>query len=249
MNENFLKSLIIYHDENIIVINKPFGIATHKGSGDADYIDRYLPSLKFNYDEIPMLAHRLDKDTSGCLILGRSKQAIRRLGKLFIYKRISKIYWAIVHGHDIPPEGIIDIAIGKKDGLKYHWHMEPKENGLNTITEYKVLKQIDKMIINNNKNSYPYGKESTDSIKLSINNPVSLLELKPLTGRTHQIRVHCQAIGHPIIGDKIYGQKSQNECDIKMQLHAKEVIIPFYRGQEPLKIKAPLPEHMKDMLI
>lgn len=194
----------------------------HSGSGGGINLEQYLIELCFDYPTAPILAHRLDRDTSGCLILGRNKDALQRIGKLFMAKRITKTYWAVVNGNKFDQnEGRIDIPLRKQSQLKHHWWMETHPEGQASITDYKVTGQT---------------------------KDFAFLELQPLTGRTHQLRVHCKAIGHPIVGDKVYGNESTNIIHPLMHLHARSVTIPLYHNHPPIEVIAPPPEHMLGLL-
>ncbi len=192
-----LSDAILYKDDQILVLNKPAGIPVHAGSGGGENLEDHFHALQFNAKIPPMLAHRLDRDTSGCLILGRTKQAIRILGKLFEQKRIGKTYWAIVDGVPEKKQGRIDAPLAKISSQKYKWHMKVDENGQEAVTDYRVLGTTD-------------GR--------------AWLELSPKTGRTHQIRVHCAHMGWPLVGDKFYGT---GDGIAPLMLHARSVRIPL----------------------
>jgi tRNA pseudouridine32 synthase/23S rRNA pseudouridine746 synthase len=220
MPSEFLKECILYQDDSIIVINKPANMPVHSGSGGGENLEQYLPQLCFGNTVAPILAHRLDRDTSGCLILGRHKEALRRVGKLFMAGRVTKIYWAVVEGGKFEKqEGRIDIPLRKQSPLKHHWWMEAHPDGQPSITDYKVIGQAENF---------------------------TFLELYPRTGRTHQLRVHCKAIGSPIIGDKVYGNVSTDRPI--MHLHARAITIPFYHNNSPIEVIAPPPMHMLELL-
>lgn len=211
--ENILKS-VLYRDALILIINKPRGIAVHPGTGKGESLDKALDYLTFGLPQRPQLAHRLDAATSGCLILGRHRQALIRLGQLFSKNLIKKTYWAVVEGTPKETEGRIDFPLSKQSPDKNRWWMKTDPQGKEAITDYRVL----------------YSGEG-----------LSLLELMPLTGRTHQLRVHCSAMGWPIVGDRIYGQK---DTDVFLHLHARTIEIPLYPKKENVCVTAPLPEHM-----
>lgn len=210
---------LLYRDAMMLVIDKPAGIPVHKGSGGGENLEQHFEQLCFGLPRIPALAHRLDKDTSGCLVLGRHRQALATLGKLFEHNKIEKTYWAIVGGIPKDPVGTINFPLAKKTTKSHHWHMkvDPK-NGAPSLTEYRLLGHTDTM---------------------------SWLALKPRTGRTHQLRVHCAAIGCPIMGDGIYGTAS----NVSLHLHAESLRIPFYPKKAPIEVSAPPPEHMLEALI
>lgn len=219
MTPEQIQSLILYRDALILVLNKPSGIPVHAGTGKLAPMDRYFEHLKFGLPKPPALGHRLDKDTSGCLALGRNNEGLKRLGKLFSNDRIKKTYLAIVHGKPSMDEGIIDLPLGPQSSRKDLWWMKvDAENGKPAVTHYRV-------------------KES--------NGTYSLLELMPKTGRTHQLRVHCQAIGCPIVGDKIYGTTKDES---PLCLHAYQIEIPLYPKKEALCVTASLPDHMTSLI-
>lgn len=212
---NFLKDRVLYQDDSIIVINKPTGIPVHSGSGGGENLEQYLDEL---CSAPPVLAHRLDRDTSGCLILAKNKASLSRLGKMFMAKRIIKTYWAVVSGKLDKQEGRIDIPIRKQSPLKHQWWMEAHPEGQESITDYKVLGE-------------------------SAN--FTFLELYPKTGRTHQLRVHCKAMGCPIVGDKVYGNNIENLP--LLHLHARAISIPQH-DKKPIEVTAPPPMHMLELL-
>jgi tRNA pseudouridine32 synthase / 23S rRNA pseudouridine746 synthase len=217
---DFLLDRILYRDPLIIVINKPAGMPVHAGPGGGDNLEQYFDALRFGNNSLPGLAHRLDRDTSGCLILGRQHKGLSKLGKLFMSKSIRKSYWAIVKGTPERPEGCLNLPLSKQTQDKSRWWMKVDPNGQEAITDYKLM-------------------GSTGEL--------SWLELHPHTGRTHQLRVHCQALGCPIMGDKAYG--NQEDTATLLHLHARSIRIPMYHNQEPIFITAPPPPHMMDALL
>ncbi len=214
-----LAPLLLYRDASVLVINKPPGVAVHPGRGGdkMDNLQTYLDQLQFGLPRKPELAHRLDAATSGCLILGRHPQALKTLGQLFQQNLIKKTYWAIVLGTPAEKEGTINLPLAKQSPHKHQWWMKVDPNGKKAITHYKVLQ---------------------------TNEPLSLLELTPETGRTHQLRVHCAAVGLPILGDGIYGNE-QAKTFQGLHLHAQQVSIPFNSKKAPLVVHAPLWPHME----
>ncbi len=207
--------LILYKDDAILVVNKPAGIPVHAGSGGGQTLEDFFPQLQLDAKAPPHLAHRLDRDTSGCLILGRNKQALRQLGRLFEQGRIHKVYWALVQGIPEKKQGRIDLPLAKQTQEKHRWHMQVDSQGQEAITDYQVL------------GIFPEG---------------AWLALRPKTGRTHQLRVHCAAMGWPIIGDRFYG--AGHEEDTPLMLHARRLTIPLYPDQPALVIEAPPPAGM-----
>jgi tRNA pseudouridine32 synthase/23S rRNA pseudouridine746 synthase/23S rRNA pseudouridine1911/1915/1917 synthase len=212
-----LSTRVLHRDSQIIVIDKPAGLPVHGGPRAKDSIESMLGVLRFGLSESPVPAHRLDHDTSGCLILARNDRARRKLGRLFSSGRIEKVYWAVVSG--VPPEaaGRIELPLRKVTG-KAGWRMVTDPAGQAAITDYKLLGRHDDF---------------------------SWLELRPHTGRTHQIRVHCAALGCPVIGDHVYGAQPMST---PLQLCARVVTIPFYDERPAVTVVAPPPPHMLDAL-
>ena len=217
-----LQSRILYRDALIIVINKPSGIPVHPAGGSRHNLEQYFHELQFGLPKAPVLAHRLDLGTSGCLVLARHAEAARRLGELFTLGLVKKTYDAVVDGLVTQEEGRIDIPLAKLSESKKHWWMKADPTGpISALTEYRVVKRFE------NK---------------------TWLELIPHTGRTHQLRVHCAAIGHPIIGDYIYGTDTQKAKLENLYLHAKSIEFSLYPKKPPLKIEAPWPSHMAALI-
>lgn len=214
-----LKKNIIYQDEHLLVINKPYGLAVQGGSKISLSVDDLAEELKFGLEKKPKLVHRLDKDTSGILLLARTDYAAQILSRLFKQKQINKIYWAIVAGNPQKSSAVINLPISKKESLGVE-KVSVNDEGKNAITEYKVLDNAGQHI--------------------------SWLEMSPITGRTHQLRVHAAAIGTPILGDGKYGGKAAfiKGCSDKLHLHAREVIIKDFFGKD-LNFTAELPPHIQ----
>ncbi len=211
-----LEPLILFRDASVLVINKPANIAVHKGFGDTDTLEKYFHQIQFGLPNPPQLAHRLDRATSGCLVLGRHKQALQRLQHLFSSQQIEKTYLAVVVGQ--PQEsGTIELKLGKQEKAKHRWWMKVDENGQEARTDYKLLK---------------------------TNGSLSLVELSPKTGRTHQLRVHMAAIGHPILGEWVYQGEAVMPQKAALQLHASKITLPYSDKKPPISAEAPLPEHM-----
>jgi tRNA pseudouridine32 synthase/23S rRNA pseudouridine746 synthase/23S rRNA pseudouridine1911/1915/1917 synthase len=179
----FLLDRLLYRDAMMLIVDKPAGLPVHAGPGGGPNLEQFFEPLKFGLPRLPALAHRLDRDTSGCLILGRHRKALARLGKLFQNGKIEKTYWAIVEGIPAEPGGRIDMAL-QKVARKDAWRMIADPAGQSAVTDYKVLGQ---------------------------GNGLSWIEFYPRTGRTHQIRVHATAISCPILGDQIYGRPDANK--------------------------------------
>jgi len=212
-----LRARVLYRDNQIIVIDKPAGLPVHGGPRTRGSIESMLGPLAFGLSQPPIAAHRLDHDTSGCLILARNDRARRKLGRLFSAGRIEKIYWAVVTGAPPATEGRIERPLRKISG-KEGWRMIAGPTGQSAITDYKVLGRA---------------------------NDRTWLELRPRTGRTHQIRVHCAELGCPILDDPVYGAHSGGGA---LYLFARSVTIPFYEDRPPIQIVAPPPPHMRASL-
>jgi tRNA pseudouridine32 synthase/23S rRNA pseudouridine746 synthase len=165
------------------------------------------------------LAHRLDRETSGCLVLGRHRKALAALGKLFKNGRVGKTYWAVVEGSPDADEGRIDLPLGRRDENR-GWWMKVDPQGQPSATTWKVM-------------GHAGGK--------------SWLALEPLTGRTHQLRVHCAAMGWPILGDTIYGN-APREGGPGLQLHARHIVVPLYKNKDAIAVSAPVADHMRKIL-
>ncbi len=233
-------SRVLHRDGLMLVIDKPAGIPVHRGprnsrdkSGIA--LEDQFDALRFGLPRPPVLAHRLDRDTSGCLVLGRHRKATASLGLLFKHSRISKTYWTVVEGGPEADAGVIDIALGRLNAER-GWWQKPDPDGLPSVTNWKVM-----------------GRGVGGSSRLTW------LALEPVTGRTHQLRVHCAAMGWPIVGDSIYGheamaRRERNESFLPkgdapmLQLHAREIVIPLSKNKPPVRVVAPVPPHMRERL-
>jgi tRNA pseudouridine32 synthase/23S rRNA pseudouridine746 synthase len=213
-----LPQRVLYRDGLVLVIDKPPGIPVHAGPGGGANLEHWFPLLRFGLPRPPALAHRLDRDTSGVLVLGRHPKALRRLGRLFAEGKVEKIYWAVVAGLPAAREGRIDAALAKQPRGIVGWRMVIDPAGREAITDYRVLGTAD-------------GR--------------AWLELRPRTGRTHQIRVHCSLIGCPVVGDVAYGGPD----DAPLQLHARAIALPLYPARKPIRVTAPVPPHMLAQLV
>lgn len=222
-----LKARILFCDEDMIILNKPSGLAVQGGSKTSQHIDGALPHLKFGADETPRLVHRLDRDTSGILVLARNRQAAQSLTRAFAQHRIEKIYWALVFGVPRPMSGQIDLALSKQAAMFGGERMRPADKddpeAMRAKTDYAVAARA--------------------------GHKFAWLALRPLTGRTHQLRAHMAAIGTPIVGDPKY--KLDNERTIfggiiekKLHLHARSVSLPHPMTGKVMSFTAPLTDHM-----
>jgi tRNA pseudouridine32 synthase/23S rRNA pseudouridine746 synthase/23S rRNA pseudouridine1911/1915/1917 synthase len=217
-----LPDRILHRDGLALVIDKPAGIPVHAGPGGGPNLEHWFPLLRFGLPRPPALAHRLDRDTSGCLVLGRHAKALRRLGRLFAEGRVEKTYWAIVSGVPREVEGRIEVPLLKQPRGTVGWRMVADPAGQPAITDYRVL-----------------GSAAG----------LAWLELRPRTGRTHQIRVHCAALGCPVVGDPAYGGRAYDKlADYPLQLHARAISLPLYPEKPPIAVTAPVPPHMRRLL-
>ena len=180
MTPEQLIARILFQDANLIILDKPAGLAVHGGPKTPHHLEAMLGSLRFGLAQPPRPAHRLDRDTAGCLLLARHDKAARRLGRLFSAGLIEKCYWAVVQGEVPGDDGVIDLALAKVSTARDGWRMVPDAAGQRARTRWR---------------------------RLGAARGLSWLELEPETGRTHQIRVHCAAgLGCPILGDPVYGR-------------------------------------------
>lgn len=218
-----IQKAVIYKDANIIVINKPFGLAVQGGTGISKSVDDMLGALQFDQKERPKLVHRLDKDTTGVLVLARSARIAKELMQGFSGKDIQKTYLALVIKQPLPMAGTIDKPLAKcAVGMGDFELMQVSEAGKRAITEYRTAE--------------------------TLGGKFTVMELSPLTGRTHQLRVHMAEIGCPIVGDGKYGGKlfeSAMDVENKLHLHAKRIVIPKELLGKKIDVSAPLPPHMK----
>ncbi|GGA31395.1 RluA family pseudouridine synthase [Neptunicoccus cionae] len=236
-----MQDSVIYRDDDIIVLNKPAGLAVQGGSGQTRHIDGLADALRFGMDTKPKLVHRLDKDTSGVFVMARTGRAAAGLAKSFHLRTTRKIYWAMVAGSPFPKMGTVRYGLVKAAGHGPHGagermhcihpdEVEQTEGAKRATTDYAVIE--------------------------AVGQRAAWVGLVPITGRTHQLRAHMAEIGHPIIGDGKYGTNSQvNEGDgwgaqlggsvsRKLHLHARSLAIPHPVSGAKMTFTAPLPDHM-----
>ena len=224
MTPEELNARLLYRDGLMLVIDKPYGIAVHRGpqsaSSDGGHnLEAHFGALRFGLPRNPALAHRLDRDTSGCLVLGRHHKALEKLGLLFKQGKIDKTYWAVVEGVPDAPDGLIDLPLGRLDATR-GWWMKVDPAGQPAQTRWRLL-----------------GSQAGRS----------WLALEPLTGRTHQLRVHCAAMGWPILGDPIYGAGGR-DGPVPLHLQAQAIVVPLYKNKPAIAVEAPVPGHMREAL-
>ncbi|AWK89291.1 RluA family pseudouridine synthase [Azospirillum thermophilum] len=178
MTPEEIQARVLYRDALMLILDKPAGLPVHAGPGGGPNLERYFSALRFGLPKPPALAHRLDRDTSGCLILGRHPKALRKLGILFQDGKVDKTYWAVVAGSPPTDAGRMEWPLKKVSNRTGGWRIVTAEDGQAAVTDYVVRGR---------------------------GNGTTWLELTPHTGRTHQIRVHCAALGCPLLGDPQYG--------------------------------------------
>jgi tRNA pseudouridine32 synthase / 23S rRNA pseudouridine746 synthase len=305
---------LLYRDGLMLVIDKPAGFAVHKGPKGGESLEDHFGALRFGLPRAPALAHRLDRDTSGCLVLGRHRKALAELGRLFKSGRIAKTYWAVVEGGPVEDEGRIDLPLGRKDATR-GWWMKHDPQGQPAVTTWKVLGRAQSLATrgelafaaefpagsspppcgeglgvgvavggrSSHNNNYPPPQPSPNASRAcptcatsaepgqarvpsgegadrasgkDVGQPaandgvtphLTWLALEPLTGRTHQLRVHCAAMGWPILGDSVYGNAPRTGGP-GLHLHAREITVPLYKNRAPIHVIAPVPPHMQAAL-
>ena len=280
---------LLYRDGLMLIIDKPAGYAVHRGPKGGESLEDHFGALRFGLPRSPALAHRLDRDTSGCLVLGRHRKALATLGRLFKDGRVGKTYWAVVEGGPAEDEGRIDKPLGKRDDTR-GWWMKVDPEGQPSVTTWKVMGRCPAFDSNANADRLSGHVRATSSppplagegqgagmlgkssqthplptppphagagadpsygsrVDQQKERPTNLtwLALEPLTGRTHQLRVHCAAMGWPILGDTIYGNAPRTGGPA-LHLHAREVVVPLYKNKEPVRAMAPVPLTMQDRL-
>ncbi len=227
----FARDLVIHRDAQALVINKPPGLATQGGTKTHEHVDGLLDALQFEAESRPRLVHRLDKDTSGALLLARTSRAAAAFAKSFSSRTARKTYWALVVGVPSIDDGTIELAIGKQPGTggeKMHVVDEGEEGGSPARTRYRVIERA--------------------------GNRAAFVELTPYTGRTHQLRVHMSAIGHPIVGDGKYGGPAaflSGSISRKMHLHARRIRVDHPDGAGNggrIDVTAELPRHIAESI-
>ena len=225
---------VLHRDGLMLVIDKPAGMPVHRGPKGGGSLEDHFDALRYGLPRPPALAHRLDKDTSGCLVLGRHRKALAHLGLLFKHGKVGKTYWAVVEGrpgrrgrHHRHAAGaarreprLVDEAGPQGPAIGDHLEGAGAERGCG-------------------------GRRPADATAGRA--PLTWLALTPVTGRTHQLRVHCAAMGWPIVGDNIYGTAPRFGGPV-MHLHAREVTVPLSKNKAPVRVVAPVPPHMRERL-
>jgi tRNA pseudouridine32 synthase / 23S rRNA pseudouridine746 synthase len=295
---------VLHRDGLMLVIDKPAGLPVHRGPKGGANLEASFDALRFGLPRPPVLAHRLDRDTSGCLVLGRHRKATASLGLLFKHGKIGKTYWAVVEGGPAGDEGTIDLPLGRLNAER-GWWQKPDPEGQKAITNWKVMgrcfaplnaatasvfvtsplvgeetaafgrrleeRQGEALAMrealgrgvspDGGARGYPPPEPShtrgegaqptrgNESPPLTTGRRATLtwLAMEPVTGRTHQLRVHCAAQGWPIVGDNIYGN-GPRFGEPRLHLHSREIVVPISRNKEPVRVVAPAPAHMQERL-
>ena len=226
-DRDFIERLILFEDEHVLILDKPFGIAVQGGTGTKRHIDGLLAGMADRFGGRPRLVHRLDRDTTGVLLVAKHRDAAAKLGRIFQTRAAAKTYWALVKGVPRPAQGKVEAALVKAagpDGDRVR-KAEPGEQELamHATTHYSVIDRVA--------------------------HKVAWVSLKPVTGRQHQLRAHMALIGHPIVGDGKYeGDRVLADSGIepKLHLHARRLVLPHpIAGQAMIDVTAPLPPHMR----
>jgi RluA family pseudouridine synthase len=205
---DWLRARLLHVGPEVLVLDKPAGLAVSARSGES--LERWLPSLRMGRRRDPQPAHRLDADTAGCLVLGRTAPMLARLNALFAERRVEKLYWAVLRGTLREEAGVVDAPLRKISDKARGWRMVVDKEGDPARTAWRVLGRGDGL---------------------------TWVEFRPETGRTHQLRVHAQALGAPILGDAPYGGGAG-----RLHLLARAITLPL---DPDLRVTAPVPDHMR----
>ena len=242
-----IEDMVLFEDKHLMVLNKPFGLAVQGGSGTTRHIDGMLAALADVKGERPLLVHRLDRDTSGVLLVAKTRKIAADLGEIFRSRQARKIYWALVEGVPKPAQGRISLFLAKGPGMM----------GERTSRPPGERHDLEKMRIARHGEEDAQHSITYYATVDKVAPRLAWLSMKPVTGRTHQLRAHAEAIGHPIIGDPKYGVRSDNDprrndplraipaaVERKLHLVARRLVLPHPKGGT-LDVTAPLPPHMQ----
>ncbi len=225
MTPQEIQARLLYRDGLMLIIDKPAGLPVHTGPGGGDNLERYFEHLRFGLPKAPALAHRLDRDTSGCLALGRQHKGLSRLGKLFQDGKVEKTYWAVTMAAPPEKQGTINAPLKKLTTRAGGWRMvvagPEEQDAQKSVTDYRLL---------------------------GSSGNLHWLELHPRTGRTHQIRVHLAHLGCPILGEPQYLPPNSAKPSAKLHLHSRALVLPLYPKKDPIRAEAPPPAHMLQAL-
>jgi 23S rRNA pseudouridine955/2504/2580 synthase len=226
-DRDLIERMILFEDEHVLVLDKPFGIAVQGGTGTKRHIDGLLAGMADRFGDRPRLVHRLDRDTTGVLLVAKHRDAAAKLGRIFQTRSAAKTYWALVVGVPKPPQGRIEAPLVKAagpDGDRVRKAGPGEQDAaMHATTHYSVIDRVA--------------------------HKAAWVSLKPVTGRQHQLRAHMALIGNPIVGDNKYGGDTglaDSGIEGKLHLHARRIVIPHPKAGEPrIDVTAPLPEHMR----
>ncbi len=249
-----LRDMLLYEDRDCFVLDKPFGLAVQGGSGQKQHVDGMLASMPNERGDRPALVHRLDRDTSGVLLVARTRKMAADLGEVFRSRQARKTYWALVEGIPKPAQGRISLFLAKGEGMG-----EVRTRRGESIDQ----DARDRLAVREKMRVAKHGDEDAQhSVTYyatvdRVPSRLAWLSMKPITGRTHQLRAHAEAIGHPIIGDPKYGLRAKTDprrtdplrqvpdgVERKLHLLARRLVLPHPRGGT-LDVTAPLPPHMR----
>ena len=221
-----IEHMILYEDDHVLVLNKPFGLAVQGGTGTKRHIDGMLAGMADRFGDRPRLVHRLDRDTTGVLLVAKHRDAAAKLGRIFQTRSAAKTYWALVKGVPKPHQGKVEAPLVKAagpDGDRVRKALPgEQEVAMHATTHYSLIDRVA--------------------------SKAAWMSLKPVTGRQHQLRAHMALIGHPIVGDNKYGGDKNTpaeQIEDKLHLHARRLVLPHPYSGGKIDVTAPLPEHMK----
>jgi tRNA pseudouridine32 synthase / 23S rRNA pseudouridine746 synthase len=262
MTPEEMVSRLLYRDALMLVLDKPAGFAVHRGPKGGESLEDHFDALRFGLPRRPALAHRLDRETSGCLVLGRHRKALAQLARLFKSRAVEKTYWAVVEGGPQVDEGVIELPLGRLDATR-GWWMKHDPKGQPAVTKWRVLgrslrtspckaevglPQASRVGVSGRDASPDPDHFAVDPAPAGKGKCTTWLALEPVTGRTHQLRVHCAAMDWPIVGDTIYGS-APRAGGPGLHLHARKVVVPLYKNRGPIRVIAPVPLHMRERLL
>ena len=270
--EDEILARVLHRDGLMLVIDKPAGLSVHRGPKGGPSLEDWFDALRFGLPRGPALAHRLDRETSGCLVLGRHRKALAHLSLLFKHRRVGKTYWAVVEGGPAGGRGNHrHAARAARSGFRLVDEAGPggAAGGDEVEGDGRSLPpphagEVDARSASGGGSHAPNPlpnppPQAGEGARRPRGENLTWLALEPVTGRTHQLRVHCAAMGFPIFGDDIYGNEaSQRRArQIKfvpradapgLQLHAREVVVPISKNKDPVRVVAPVPPHLRARL-
>ena len=224
--------IIVYEDEQLLVVDKPAGMVVHPAPGHpggtlVNALLAYLPDMEITGDDRPGIVHRLDRDTSGLILVAKNERSRRALQRQFKERQVRKAYLALLSGHVQPAWGRIEAAIGRDP--QHRQRMAVLPGGREAMTEYHVLELF----------AHQVGPAAGD---------FTLATVEPQTGRTHQIRVHLASIGHPVVGDTVYGPRRPRLPVARQFLHAARIGFRHPATGQRMDLEAPLPDDLSQIL-